>query len=157
MMIYFGWAVVQAPRDRFVTALAIDETRQIRDEIWTEDERLHAECRKWLEACADEDPFLIWPFAEQLNNHGGMLQFMSSRNHRNSSSIWRLMEFLVSRSRGTHGLVHLQDDEDPVHPMSFRVWRMLDGSISEHEDVHFSPFGSTNAFGEQMWERSLGE
>jgi predicted SnoaL-like aldol condensation-catalyzing enzyme len=62
------------------------------------------------------------------------------------------MEFISQQSLGSYGVVFVHDDEDNGSrtsndfAQSFRVWRILDGKITEHADPLFSPFSSTNAF-----------
>jgi len=72
------------------------------------------------------------------------------------------MEFISKQSLGSYGVIFVHDDEGigsygvvSVHDdegngadfvQSFRVWRILDGQVTEHADPFFSPFSSTNAF-----------
>ena len=161
MLLAFGWAIIQTSVFPYknVRPDEFDELEKIDHQIQEADKVLHAECRAWLEENAGN--WLIWQFIEHLNNHSGLLQFSVSRNHR-TSMIWPLMDFIAAQSQGSYGAVYVHDDEDgpegagmyKVHPdrppvdhaRSFRVWRILDGQITEHEDTLFSPFTSSHAF-----------
>lgn len=149
MLLGFGWAVIQAPRSDLVGA-DFDEIDGLDERLERADRVLRSACRTWLERCAD--PFLKWQFTDRLNNHAGLLQFQNSRNHR-TSAFWDLAEFVAKQSEGSFGVLHVHDDEDlgdrtgRDFSLSFRVWRILDGQLSEHDDPLFSPFTSRKAFG----------
>jgi len=58
----------------------------------------------------------------------------------------------------------VHDDEDSGRriegqdfSLSFRVWRILDGGLSEHADRLFSPFQSPHAFGDILIQRDTDE
>jgi hypothetical protein len=83
-----------------------------------------------------------------------MLQFCTNRNHRGSSAVWGLMEWLAANASGAYGLVYVHDDEDSVgnqsygrgevdHSNEFRVWRILNGNLEEHSDPFLSPIVPT--------------
>jgi hypothetical protein len=66
-----------------------------------------------------------------------------------------LGEFIARQSEGSFGVLYVHDDEDSGRriegqdfSLSFRVWRILDGELSEHADRLFSPFRSPHAFGD---------
>ncbi|MFJ7219407.1 Imm7 family immunity protein [Amycolatopsis sp. NPDC098790] len=40
---------------------------------------------------------------------------------------------------GSYGLLYLHDDEDPEHMLSFRVFRLARGMVTEHADHLLSP------------------
>jgi hypothetical protein len=149
MLLGFGWSVVQASRLKLVGS-GFEALDAIDAELEAADRALRSACRAWLDACGD--PFLIWQFSDQLNNHSGLLQFHTSRNHR-TSALWDLAEFIAKQSKGSFGVVYVHDDEDEGarrgadYSLSFRMWRILDGSLTEHDDPLFSPFGSRHAFG----------
>jgi hypothetical protein len=149
MFLGFGWAVVQTSRSRLVGA-PTEQVYALDEDLEREDDRLHAACRSWLES--HPSPWLKWQFSEKLNNHQGLLQFYSSRNHRDLL-FWQLAEFIASQSAGSWGLLHVHDDED-IGPRTnkdfsgaMRVWRILDGQLTEHDNPYFSPFLSKHAFG----------
>jgi len=151
MLLGFGWAVIQASRLRFVGA-SFEQCEVLDEESHRADQALWADCRAWLERCGD--PWLRWQLSERLNNHSGILQFHTSRNHR-TSAFWDLGEFIARQSEGSFGVLYVHDDEDSGRriegqdfSLSFRVWRILDGELSEHADRLFSPFRSPPAFGD---------
>ena len=153
MLVAFGWAVIQSSRAEYLdvdpsseAADDLDETLNAADQI------LYKELTDWLSA----NPGTIkYEFTEQLNNHTGILQFHASSNHR-GSIIWPLADFIRLQSKGSYGLLHIHDDEDhngrtPSDFRNFfRVWRILDGTLTEYSDPFFSPFSSPNAFGGNM-------
>lgn len=150
MLLGLGWAVIQAPRSKLAGA-RYAEVDALDAELAIADRALWTACRFWLEKCGD--PWLKWQFSEQLNNHSGLLQFHTSRNHR-MSEFWSLAEFIALQSTGSFGVLYVHDDEDEGqrtgrdNSLSFRVWRILDGDLTEHDDQMFSPFASRCAFGE---------
>ena len=144
MLLGMGWAIVQASQRALAAELSSDEIDKLDIALQAEDARLRAEARKWLEQ--NGESWLKWQFCEQLNNHGGLLQFMTSRNHR-SSSLWELLAFLANQSKGTHGVAFVHDDESVDYPRSYRIWRIFEGSVSEHDDPFFSPMIAPDPFG----------
>ncbi|MEV6641496.1 Imm7 family immunity protein [Amycolatopsis sp. NPDC051371] len=40
---------------------------------------------------------------------------------------------------GSYGLLHVHDDEHPEHMLSFRVFRLARGMVTEHADHLLSP------------------
>jgi len=81
-----------------------------------------------------------------------LLQFHAASNHR-TSAFWQLANFIAKQSNGSFGVLYVHDDEDiggrtgRNYSLFFRVWRILDGVLSEHGDQLFSPFSSGHAFG----------
>ncbi|MBK9585331.1 MAG: hypothetical protein KA099_01005 [Alphaproteobacteria bacterium] len=152
MLLGFGWAVIQASRKSYIKA-TFDQVFDLDEVMQSRDSSLHVECRAWLEVC--EDPWLKWQFIEHLNNHSGLLQFCTSRNHR-TSSIWDLTRFICEQSDGSYGVLYIWDDEDlgeragQNYASSYRVWRILDGQLTEHNDSLFTPLVSPNAFGDDI-------
>lgn len=151
MLIGFGWAVIQASRSCYVGA-PFDQLDALDEELKLADQALRAACRTWLEQC--DDPWFRWQFTDHLNNHTGLLQFHTSRNHRAGAVVWTLSEYIARQSKGSFGVLHVHDDEDSGGRLgaqnfsqSFRIWRILDGVVSEHADPLFSPFQSPHAFG----------
>jgi len=148
MLLAMGWAVIQSSRTVYSSA-ASEQLDNLDKEVSAADKVLHIQLRDWLELNGSN--WLKWQFSEGLNNHCGILQFHTSRNHR-AASVWSLMEFISEQSLGSYGVVFVHDDEDNGartsndFAQSFRVWRILDGQITEHADPLFSPFSSTNAF-----------
>lgn len=149
MLLGFGWAVIQVSQARYVGA-DFDSLDTLDDELSAADRELRQACQAWLSRC--DDPWLRWQFSETLNNHGGLLQFHTSRNHR-TSRFWDLAEFIVGQSKGSYGVLYVHDDEDAGkrvgqdHSLSYRAWRILDGVLSEHDDQLLSPLTSEHAFG----------
>ncbi|MDZ4869756.1 MAG: Imm7 family immunity protein [Alphaproteobacteria bacterium] len=149
MLLGFGWAVIRASQSRLVGS-GLDELDAIDNELALADRSLRVACRAWLDKCGD--PWLIWQLSDQLNSHSGLLQFHTSRNHR-TSAFWDLAEFVAQQSKGSFGVLYVHDDEDlgtrtgQDYSLSFRVWRILDGALTEHNDPLFSPFASQHAFG----------
>jgi hypothetical protein len=148
MLLGFGWAVVQASRSRLV-GVPFDQVDAVDESLDQEDDALHAACRVWLES--HPSPWLKWQFSAKLNNHRGLLQFHTSRNHR-TAEFWELAKFIASQSEGSFGVLYVHDDEDDGprttqdFSLAFRVWRILDGQLTEHDDPLFSPFMSKHAF-----------
>lgn len=145
MLLGFGWAVVQASEEEFARSNLSDDELDALDEQWAHDNRrLHKACRAQLDTCS---PWLKWQFSERLNNHCGLLQFYNSRNHANPE-IFHLMTFLAEQSRGTYGVMYVHDDEG-TDPKRFRLWRLLNGKVTEHAEPLFSPFTVPAAFGDK--------
>jgi hypothetical protein len=148
MFLAVGWAVIQSSRAAYSSA-ALEQLDALDEEILAADQALHDKLRDWFEL--NGSGWIKWQFSEIINNHRDILQFHTSRNHR-PASVWSLMEFIAEQSPGSYGVVFVHDDEDNGARMSndfsqsFRVWRILDGQITEHADPLFSPFSSTNAF-----------
>ncbi|MEC3981425.1 immunity 7 family protein [Amycolatopsis sp. H20-H5] len=44
---------------------------------------------------------------------------------------------------GSYGLLHVWDDQDPLHDNEFRVHRMARGQVVEQADTHLSPVTPT--------------
>ena len=153
MFLAMGWAIIQSSRAPYhepdfdaggETGDEVDERLQVQDQI------LFAELRKWIEDRGD--PWFKWQFTEHLNNHSGMLQFHTSRNH-SPQTILDLLDFLANQSKGSHGVVYTHNDEVPdpdtdtdEFGLSYRVIRLLDGEVTHHKDDLFSPFKSRDAF-----------
>ncbi|MCA9457357.1 MAG: hypothetical protein KC587_11890 [Nitrospira sp.] len=152
MFLGFGWAIIQTSREDYVTT-SFEELDDLDEVMREKDRELHRQCRDWLETHADH--WLIWQFIENLNNHSNLLHFCTSRNHR-TSTFWILAEFIVEQSQGSYGVLYVHDDEDQGrrtgqdHSESFRVWRMLDGQLTEHDDRLFSPLRSLHAFADEF-------
>jgi len=148
MLLAMGWAVIQSSRMVYSSA-ACEQLDDLDKEVSASDKLLYIQLRDWLELNGSD--WLKWQFSERINNHGGILQFHTSRNHR-SPSVWSFMQFISEQSSGSYGVVFVHDDEENNgrtsndFSQSFRVWRILDGQITEHADPLFSPFSSTNAF-----------
>jgi hypothetical protein len=155
MMEAYGWVIVKSSRERY-RDLASLEGKELSDrmdrldaETSALDRQVWAQLRAWLSANAD-DPFLEYQFFEELNWASGILQFVSCRNHRASSSIWPLMDWIVRNAVGSYGLVYVHDDEinrsgrgvgGEKRDVSneFRVWRILNGKLEELDDPFLSP------------------
>ena len=145
----FGWATIQSSESGYQKIDPHSSDTEKLDEILDDANKiLYADLLDWLST----QHSIKWQFTEQLNNHRGTLQFHVSSNHR-SSIVWSLIDFIRTQSSGSYGVIYIHDDEDmgerTSHDFSnsFRVWRILDGHLTEHEDQLFSPFKSQNAFG----------
>ena len=144
----FGWVKIQSSMAAFHGA-DFKDFDALDDKFDIENKKLYQELTDWLDV--NDDGFIKWQFTEHLNVESGILQFHASRNHR-TSVVWRLMEFISEQSLGSYGAIYIHDDEDDNRvqsndfSLSFRVWRILDGKITEHEDTLFSPFSSRHAF-----------
>lgn len=145
----FGWAIIQSTQAGYqkIDPSSLDADK-LDDTLDAEDKHLYIEMQNWL---SSQDT-IKWQFTEQLNNHRGVLQFHASSNHR-SSLVWSLLDFIRTQSLGSYGAIYVHDDEDSGKrssddfTKSFRLWRILDGQLTEHNDPLFSPFESRNAFG----------
>jgi hypothetical protein len=113
------------------------------------DKLLWDELELWLKNC--DDPWLKWQFERRNNNHTGLLQLNTSRNHR-ASRVWELLEFLAKSSTDTYGILYVNDDEDieglthygrgdANYQNVFRVWSLKSGQLAEHADPFLSPGG----------------
>ena len=148
MFTAFGWVKIQTSIADYQGA-SLEEVDALDDRFDLENKKLYQELNDWLNL--NETAWIKWQFTEHLNNESGILQFHASRNHR-TSVVWRLMKFITEQSLGSYGAIYIQDDEDidrvQSHDfsLSFRVWRILNGEMTEHDDMLFSPFSSPHAF-----------
>lgn len=146
MILSFGWAVIQSSHKPYVGVNPFsDQAEDLDDEIAKRDTDLFDELESWLKI--ELNDWVVWRFSRALNNHTGLLQFHESRNHYAGSIVLhKLMPFIAQQSMGTHGLTYLHDEESK-QPLTYQVWRILNGKISKHSDSLFSPFKSHHAFG----------
>jgi len=145
----YGWAIIQSSEASYQNVDPSSQDADKLDEAFeAADKLLYGELLDWL----NSQDSIKWQFTEQLNNHNGILQFHASTNHR-GTLIWELLDFIRLQSSGSYAVIYVHDDEDirvrtaSDFSKSFRVWRILDGHLSEHDDPLFSPFKSQNAFG----------
>jgi hypothetical protein len=145
-MEYHGWVTIRQ------TARA--------DEEWTTSlRRPHGEdgCDDLLERRAANDDGLlerqveeIRAYLAQLPDYGlidlrwmngiPFLQVAGQPNHNGgwSDIILELFQRIGRIAPGSYGLLHLWDDEG-AHPNEFRVYRLVRGRLSEHDDTLLSP------------------
>ena len=149
MFTAFGWAKIQSSQDGYQKLDPLsDEVDDLDSALEATDRILFHDLSTWLK----NRQGLKWQFTEYLNYDSGFLQFHSASNHR-GNAVWELIDFIRLQSSGSYGVVYIHDDEDDGRRTgqdltgSFRVWRILDGELTEHEDPLFSPFTSQNAFG----------
>ncbi len=160
VMLAHGWIVVQPSHRTYTLPHSSLESDNIDEKLDGEYEVLWSDFCDWVNANFkikdqwDASQFLL---TKHLNNHGGLCQFQISRNHR-SSALWEFLKFASQQSKGTYGLIYVHDDEDTVgntsygrgandYSKAFRVWRILEGKISEHSDPFFPFEQSPDAFG----------
>lgn len=147
MMLAFGSFVVRVARSGYSAHMPLSEVDDLDAIFEKADERLWNELELWLQSCSE--PWLKWQFHRHNNNHNGVLQFSTSRNHR-SSQAWELLQWLAKTSQGTYGLLYIHDDEDigglthygrgnTSYENVFRVWSLKHGKVSEHADPFLSP------------------
>lgn len=148
MLVAFGWMKIQSSRLAY-QSVNFEDLDNIDEAIDASEKVLFQEVKRWLND--NGNGWLKWQFSEALNNHSGLLQFYTSINHRRSG-IWDLMDFVSTQSLGSYGAIYIHDDEDINRidsldfRSSYRIWRILDGKVTEHDDKLFSPFSSPNAF-----------
>ena len=148
MLLCFGWVQIQTSHEGYIGLDPIGNLADILDDhIEQNDQKLFDDLECWIRENADD--WLRWKFTRALNNHTGLLQFHTSRNHRNGSCIWTFIAFIAAQSKGSHGLIYIHDDEDIRATLSYKIWRILDGEVTEHNDPFFSPFNSAHAFGRE--------
>ena len=155
MLLVFGWAIIKTSESVYVDVDPLSiRADEIDDELKIADKALRDELGIWLKSNADI--WFEWQFTAEHNNHSGLLQFHTSRNHRGGTTTWPLIEFIANQSKGSYGLVFVHDDEDERAELSFKVWRILDGKVTEHDDPFLSPFTSHHAFGgyPEVWGKS---
>ena len=145
MFLAFGWVVIQSSQESYVGIDPASEQADRLDDIVNEkDGRLIKEMELWLKANQSQYPLFKYQFTPYLNNHTGLLQFHTSRNHY-CSFTKTCVEHIVESSEGSYGLVHVHDDES--FEFGLEVWRILDGKITKKTDEFFTPFKSPHAFG----------
>jgi len=143
MLLAFGCAVVQASRIEFATRNPMDPELDDLDDQWAaQNKLLYEELQEYL---ANATVWLKWQFSDRLNNHCGLLQFHTSRNHENPE-IRNLAEFLAQQSPGTYGLIYVHSEDR----QRMSVLRILGGRVSQHQDNFFSPFANPDAFGDLL-------
>jgi hypothetical protein len=147
MMLAFGSFVVRAKRYGYNPELPPSELEKLDEKFDQADEVLWSELETWLRNCGEH--WLKWQFERRNNNHTGLLQLNTSRNHR-SSQVWELLEYLSKSSTGTYGILYVNDDEDiegltcygrgkANYQNVFRVWSLKNGELIEHSDPFLSP------------------
>jgi hypothetical protein len=153
MLFAIGWAVAQSSRAGYrqlESPELSDEQRSALEDSLDEasamaDANLFGELDALLANFSAPD--LDWKFVRQINNHSGILQFVSSRNHRGSEpTAVSILRWLAAKGPSSYGLVYLHDDEDhgqssisrgrdgEDHTAEFRVWRLVDGAVEELAD-----------------------
>jgi hypothetical protein len=149
MLFAIGWVVVRSTREPYValmkaTSTEYDVDAEIRvDELVDRaDEELFAALQAYLKK--HDPPDLDWHFRPHLNNASGVLQFASSRNHRGEApTALELLRWIAQHGPDSYGIVYLHDDEDQKSPRDmsneYRVFRLLHGTIDEHDDPFLSP------------------
>lgn len=150
VLIAMGWVVVRSSRQVYAEVEDIHRLDVLDSEVDKADRRLFAALQAYLRPF--EPPALAWQFLPQLNNHTGILQLASSRNHRGETPLAvEVLEWIASNGPGSYGLVYIHDDEDAGdgarsrgrsgvdHTNEFRVWRLLDGKVEELDDPFLSP------------------
>jgi hypothetical protein len=91
-----------------------------------------------------------WYFHEQYNNVEGVLLFFDSRNHRSSVFLDEILPWVAKHGPGSFGVCFARDDEDhgdnrstgrigADHTNVFRVFRLANGELTEHDDPFLSP------------------
>ena len=77
-----------------------------------------------------------------LNWAGPCLTVMACFNHRQDAVI-DLFRWLAANGPGSYGLLYVHDDEDHRpdgdYENCFRVWRLVRGTLTEHDDPFLSP------------------
>ena len=144
MLLAIGWLIVVSapPSSEELDDEALDEYLRV------EDEKLWDEVEAWLQI--HSEPWLEWTLTRINNNHRGVLQFHTSRNHR-TTSVWELLSWVAARTSAAYGIVYVHDDEDLVavkhygrgradFSNCFRVWSVTNGSVNEQEDSVLTPY-----------------
>ncbi len=62
-----------------------------------------------------------------------------NRGGRHGAAVVDLFAKVGQLAPGSYGLLYLHDDEDPEHMLSFRVFRLARGMVTEHADHLLSP------------------
>lgn len=110
MLFAVAWAIVRSSRQPYLDVASDDdasdeEISKTLDRLDLVDQKVDAADRALFEQVQEflsafEAPDLFWHFAPQMNNHYGILQFSSSRNHRGTQpTAIVVLEWLAS-----HGL-----------------------------------------------------
>ena len=149
IFVAYGWIIIQSSRSKYAELHSHEERDDLDDEVERSDVILHREFHSWV--TQNLDAWVKWHFSHQLNNDSGIFQFHTSRNHGRASTIWDLMQFVIRQSKGSYGLVHTRNEEVERKKGDkgvFKVWRILDGKITEHSDDLFPLDGCENAFGQ---------
>jgi len=138
-----GWAQIRADRSAYVGVEDGGLIDRLDDELVVDEARLVAELGTWLQANA---PTPHWSLVGAYNNVRGILQYWDSSNHR-SRRFYEMLDFIAAQSPGNHGIFYVHDDEVRGQEIVYRVWRIFEGKVTEHDDPHFSPLLSPYAFG----------
>jgi len=149
MFVAHGWLVIQAARSKYLDPHSMGDAEMIDEQLNEADNLLWREFRDWAES--NLDVRVKWQFTERLNNHRGLFQFHTSRNHGAGSSLWDLLDFVRTQSRESSGVIFTHDEEETEPEQGvFRIWRILEGQRTEHPDFLFSAPDWPNAFGDHM-------
>ena len=143
MFLAFGWFVIQSSQEIYVGSNS-DNEDEFENIVNEKDEILIKEMEIWLQEKQSQNSLFKYQFSMHLNNHSGLLQFHTSRNHY-CSFTKECVEHIAGSSKGSYGLVHVHDNKNFEHGLE--VWRVLDGRITKQNDEFFSPFKSPHAFG----------
>jgi len=147
MFLIMGWAIIQSSYEGYQKQLSGEDLLDVDDAVDKNNQILFQELDEWYSS--NKTSSFKWQFSHSLNYHSGVLQFQMASNHRRAN-IWDLMELIARQSMGSHGLVFIHDDEDNNNITNYKIWRILDGKITEHDDPFFSPFSSPHAFGDRI-------
>ena len=66
------------------------------------------------------------------------LSIMANHNHR-SEHIIEFFKWIAEISKGSYGLLYVQDDEDVENENKFKVWSMKKGKVIESDDTFLTP------------------
>jgi hypothetical protein len=110
--------------------------------------------RPTAEALDDEPPLRISEIQALVDEFAGYalmdlqpmngtyyLHLGGNPNHRgqHGEAVVDLFAKVGQRAPGSYGLLYVHDDEHPRHMLSFRVFRLVRGTVTEHADHLLSP------------------
>ena len=110
--------------------------------------------RSTAEAVDDEPPLRLEEIKDLVNelaghglmdlrqiNGGYYVHLGGFPNHRGTqgSEVINLFAKVGHLAPGSYGLLYVHDDEDPECQLNFRVFRLVRGTVTEHDDQFLSP------------------